>query len=56
MMLPKFVARSEINSLTKLEISSPHEVRTENGVVGILHSSIVWISLKSDQMAPPTIL
>ena len=40
----------------KLEISSSLEVRSVNGVVGGLHSSSYWISLKTHRMIPPTIL
>jgi hypothetical protein len=37
MMLPKFLARSEIKT-SKLDTSSSYEVRTVNGMVGTLHS------------------
>jgi hypothetical protein len=56
MMLPKFLARSEIDSSKKLEISSSYEVRIVNGVVVGLHISSDRISLKTHQMPPPTIL
>ena len=56
MMLAKFWDRYEINWSMKLEISSTLEVNSVNGVVGALHSSRYWISLKNHQMTPPTIL
>ena len=55
-MSPKFGAWSETNWSTKLDISSPHEVRTKNGVVGVLHSFRDWISLQTHWTTPPTIL
>ena len=56
MMLPKLFSRSEINLLKKLGISSSLELRSVNGVIGALHSSSDWISLKTHRMIPPTIL
>ena len=42
MMLPNFLARSEINRSKKLDIPSSLEVRSVNGVAGALHSSNDW--------------
>jgi len=53
MMLTKFWDRYKINCSKKLDTSSSNEVRTVHGVVVGLHSSHVWILLKTHQMTPP---
>ena len=39
----------------KLDTLRPYEVRNVHGVVGGLHNSRDWISLKTPRMTPPTI-
>ena len=47
---PKSIGQKKMDSL------SSYEVCTVNGLVGGLHNSTDWISLKTHQMTPPTIL
>ena len=48
--------RFKINWSKKWDTSCLNEVRAVHGVVGGLHISSDWISLKTHQMTPPTIL
>ena len=52
MMFPKFWTQSDIDWSMKLDNSCSYEVRYEI----VLHSSRDWISLKTHQMTPSTIL
>ena len=56
MVLPMFWARSKINWSKKWHTSRLYEIRSVNGVVGALHNSRDWISLKAHRLTPPTIL
>ena len=52
MMLPRF----GLDPKSIDQRNWTHQVRTLHGVVGALHSSNDWISLKTQQMTPPIIL
>ena len=56
MMLPKLWAQSETNWSKKWDTSSSYVVCTAHGVVGGLHSSSDWTSLKTNQMTSSAIL